>query len=52
MAVSPLPQIEKNTSLTAEGVAESNKKLHIQNLWLFAVNTAINIQTGVLSDYI
>ena len=45
MAVSPLPQIEKNTSLTAEGVAASNDKL-------LAVNTAINKQTGVLSDYI
>ena len=45
MAISPLPQIEKNTSRTADGVAESNGKL-------YAVNSAINKQTGVLSDYI
>ena len=45
MAISPLPQIEKNTSRTADGVAESNEKL-------YAVNSAINKQTGVLSDYI
>ena len=45
MAISPLPQIEKNTSRTADGVAESNEKL-------YAVNYAINKQTGVLSDYI
>ena len=41
MAISPLPQIEKNTSRTADGVAESNEKL-------YAVNYAINKQTGVL----